>query len=170
MTIPQAEALHIREATEADAPAIARIYNHYITQTIITFEEDPVTAADIRQRIREVRLSGLPWLVGEQDNDMTGYAYAGKWKTRCAYRFSTEVTIYVSPGHTGHGTGTRLYTRLLKEMKDRNLHAAVGGIALPNEKSIALHEKLGFTKVAHFKEIGFKFDRWIDVGYWQRIL
>ena len=160
----------IREAVAQDAEDIAGIYNHYIAHTIITFEEEAVTAADMADRIREIQSFQLPWLVAEQDNRVVGYAYASKWKGRCAYRFSAEVTVYVSPDHFGKGIGSKLYGRLLPVLRSSGMHAAMGGIALPNEASIRLHEKMGFVKVAQFKEVGFKFDTWIDVGYWQAIL
>lgn len=85
-------------------------------------------------------------------------------------RFSTEVTAYVALDHTGQGIGSRLYGELLPALKDRDIHAVLGEIALPDEASVSFHEKFGFSKVAHFREVGFKFNRWIDVGYWQCIL
>jgi phosphinothricin acetyltransferase len=81
-----------------------------------------------------------------------------------------ESTIYLRPDAAGRGLGTKLYSSLLAELRDRQLHVAIGGIALPNAASVALHEKLGFEKVAHFRQVGNKFDRWVDVGYWQLIL
>lgn len=164
------EEVHIRAVIEADSEAVAEIYNHYVRQTIITFEEKAISSSEIYQRIQGVQSSSLPWFVAELAGEILGYAYAGKWKERCAYRFSAEVTVYVTPEHTGCGIGSRLYSQLLPALRDRGIHVAIGGIALPNEASVAFHEKLGFTKVAHFQEVGFKFKRWIDVGYWQRIL
>jgi L-amino acid N-acyltransferase YncA len=160
----------IRNAAPDDAAAIARIYNHYVNQTIITFEEKPVPIHEFDERIQRVLSLPLPWFVAEADHEVVGYAYASKWKERSAYRFSVEVTVYVSPDHLTHGIGFELYKQLLPALKAKGVHAAVGGIALPNDASIGLHEKFGFKKVAHFKEVGFKFDRWIDVGYWQCIL
>ncbi len=164
------EEITVREIVTADAEAVAGIYNHYVTQTIVTFEEDTVSSSEICQRAQELQSDSLPWLVAEQAGEIVGYAYASKWKGRCAYRFSTEVTVYVTPDHAGHGIGSRLYSQLLPMLKNRKIHVAIGGIALPNEVSISFHKKFGFTKVAHFKEVGFKFNRWIDVGYWQCIL
>lgn len=160
----------IRNVSPADAAEIAQIYNHYIANTIITFEEEVVSGDIISERIKEVQLSQLPWLVAEQEGDILGYSYASKWHGRCAYRFSTEVTVYLDPDHVGKGIGSGLYSNLLAALKSQGIHAALGGIALPNEASIKLHEKMGFLKVAQFKEVGFKFNRWIDVGYWQLIL
>jgi L-amino acid N-acyltransferase YncA len=160
----------IRQAVSTDAEAIAGIYNHYIRDTIITFEEQPVAPLEMAERIAEVTSASLPWLVAEQDGSILGYAGASKWKGRSAYRFSVETTIYLAPHCFGRGIGTRLYQVLLKQLKDLGLHVAIGGIALPNAASLALHEKLGFRKVAQFAEVGFKFSKWIDVGYWQLTL
>ena len=158
----------IRPATQTDTTAIARIYNYYIAGTIITFEEEPVTTVDMARRIENVQSALLPWLVAEQAGDILGFAYAGRWKDRSAYRFAVETTVYLEATMTGRGLGTRLYNSLLPVLSDRNIRTAIGGIALPNEASVALHEKLNFTKVAHFQKVGFKFNSWIDVGYWQR--
>ena len=160
----------IRSVLSDDAAELAKIYNHYIENTIITFEEESVTDDIIKERITEVQSSHLPWLVVEQEGNILGYAYAGKWKGRCAYRYSVEVTVYLRPDSVGKGIGSALYSKLLPALKTRGTHVAIGGIALPNKESVNLHEKMGFLKVAHFKEVGFKFNHWIDVGYWQRIL
>lgn len=157
----------VRSATTADAEAIAAIYDHYVSNTTITFEEQPVAPLQMAARIEEVRATTLPWLVAEQSDRVVAFAYAGKWKGRCAYRHSVESTIYVDPALAGRGIGTGLYRALLVELRGRSIHVVIGGIALPNPASVALHERLGFSKVAHFKEVGYKFDRWIDVGYWQ---
>lgn len=105
-----------------------------------------------------------------RDGDVIGYAYASKWKGRCAYRFAVETSVYVDSSARGAGVGTVLYEALFAALRGRGIHAAIGGIALPNEASIALHERFGMKKVAHFEQVGFKFGRWIDVGYWQRLL
>ena len=158
----------IRPALESDAAAIADLYNHYIENTVTTFEEEPVTAADMWLRIRQVQSElKLPWIVLEDDSTLLGYACAVRWKQRSAYRFSCESTIYLHHRATGMGLGVRLYGELLQQLRALGLHSALGGIALPNDASVALHEKLGFHKVAHLAEVGRKFDRWIDVGYWQ---
>lgn len=160
----------IRPAVTADAEAIARIYNHYVTNTVVTFEEDPVTSDEIAARIREVQSANLPWFLAETAEGILGYSYAGKWKTRSAYRFAVESTIYLDATATGRGVGIALYSRLIAELRARRLHTVIGGIALPNASSVALHEKLGFQKVAHFPEVGYKFGQWIDVGYWQLLI
>ena len=160
----------IRNVDSRDAGALARIYNPYVLDSVITFEEQVVTDDRMAERIREVLDSGLPWLVDETDSVVRGFAYASQWKGRCAYRYSAETTVYLDRTATGQGLGRQLYTELLDRLRAKKLHVAIGGIALPNPASVALHERLGFHKVAHFAEVGFKFDRWIDVGYWQRLL
>jgi L-amino acid N-acyltransferase YncA len=160
----------IRQAIAADANAIADIYSRYVLETVVTFEEQPVSPPEIAERIAEVTAVPLPWLVKEQAGAIVGYAYASKWKGRCAYRFSVETTVYLAPDSIGRGIGTELYQALLTHLKALGLHVAIGGIALPNAASVALHEKLGFRRVAQFSEVGFKFGKWIDVGYWELIL
>lgn len=160
----------IRAATAADAAAIAAIYNPFIVDTVVTFEEEPLTDHDVASRIAECQQLKLPWLVVEQDREVQGYAYASRWKGRCSFRFTVETTIYLAPHATGRGTGRRLYGELIRQLQARGMHVAIGGIALPNAASVALHERLGFRKIGHFSEVGHKFGRWIDVGYWQLTL
>lgn len=160
----------IRPATPADAAAIVGIYNHYILKTVVTFEEETLPVEEMARRITETLADGNPWFVWEEDGRILGYAYAGKWKSRCSYRFSVEATVYLDPTATGRGLGTKLYTALIDRYRNTRIHAIIGGVALPNEASAALHEKLGFQKIAHFKEVGWKFEQWIDVGYWELIL
>ncbi|PKG80682.1 phosphinothricin acetyltransferase [Colwellia sp. 75C3] len=158
----------IRTVQEKDAEAICDIYNHYITNTIITFEEQTITPVEMLSRITKVLNAELPWLVVEDDTgEVAGYAYATKWRERFSYRFSVEVTVYLSAEHGGKGLGSQLYQALFDKLKVLGIHSVIGGITLPNAASVALHEKFGMEKVAHFKEVGLKFDRWLDVGYWQ---
>lgn len=161
----------IRKASGEDAAAIAAIYNYYISDTVVTFETDVINAEDMVTRIASIQSSHLPWLVAEDaTGKIIGYAYACKWRERFAYRFSVEITVYLSPHCTGKGLGTQLYDVLFSELRTRSIHSVIGGITLPNQASIALHEKFGLQKVAHFKEVGFKFKQWLDVGYWQGTL
>ncbi|MDO6427440.1 GNAT family N-acetyltransferase [Thalassotalea sp. 1_MG-2023] len=160
----------IIEALPKHAGAIASIYNHYIQHTTITFETESVGAEDIACRMQDFAKAELPWLVAIENEQVIGYAYASKWKGRCAYQYSVEATVYLSPSFISKGWGTKLYQNLLSQLRTKNLHAVICGIALPNETSVALHEKLGMEKVAHFKQVGRKFDQWIDVGYWQLLL
>lgn len=160
----------IRSATEDDSDSIARIYNHYILNTVVTFEEQAVSSRVVAGRINQVLSDSLPYLVAVQGDPVVGYAYAAKWHDRSAYRYSVETTIYLDSRYVGKRIGGNLYSVLLDHLKERGLHVAIGGIALPNPSSVALHEKLGFRKVAHYREVGFKFNKWVDVGYWQCVL
>lgn len=164
------ESATIRQALATDAEAIARLYNPFITDSIITFEEQPVAPAEMASRIAEVAAASLPWSVATRAGSVVGYAYASKWKGRSAYRFSVETAVYVDPACARQGIGTSLYRALLDQLKQRGLHAAFGVIALPNPPSVGLHAKLGFRLVGQLAEAGFKFGQWIDVGYWQLIL
>ena len=160
----------VRPAAASDADALARIYNYYIQNTVITFEEELVSAQVMATRLAETQGLSLPWLVAEVDGAVVGYAYARKWRERSAYRYSRETTIYLERGYEGRGLGKTLYSALLPILKERGIHVAIGGVALPNEASVALHEKLGFERVATFRQVGFKHDRWVDVAYWQLVL
>ena len=162
--------LVIRPARSADAASLAAIYNHYITQTSFTFEEHPLSSGQMNERLGRISAAGLPWRVAESAGVILAYAYAGPWRERSAYRHSVEVSAYVQPTHSRLGLGSRLYRALLEELIAAGLHTAIGVVPLPNPGSVALHERLGFAKVAHLQAVGFKFGRWIDVGYWQRML
>lgn len=157
----------IRNARLDDAPQIAGIYCHYVKSTAISFEEVPVTAAEMASRIEAVQALALPWLVAEKDGDIIGYAYATAWKARYAYRHSVEITVYLRPDTLARGLGSALYRALFQALDQRPVHAVVACIALPNAHSVALHEKFGMRKVAHFAEVGYKLGAWRDVGYWQ---
>jgi L-amino acid N-acyltransferase YncA len=162
--------LAIRPARAADAAALARIYNHYVSETCVTFETAPVTQAEMARRVAETADEGLPWLVAERAGVPAGYAYASKWKGRCAYRYTVESTVYLDPALQGQGIGRPLYAALLDAVRALGMHAVIGGIAQPNPASVRLHEALGFRKVAHFEQVGFKQGRWVDVGYWQLLV
>lgn len=157
----------VRPARAQDAEAVCTIYNPYITDTVITFEEAAVTAEDMRERMAQVGSAQLPWLVADSGGVVVGYAYAAAFRARSAYRFSVETTVYLQADHAGRGVGRALYGALIAALRQRDLHSAIGSIALPNEASVALHERLGFHKVAHLEQVGWKLERWVDVGYWQ---
>ncbi len=159
----------IRSVRIADASAICEIYNHYVENTTITFEEEPITVTEMQNRIKTVT-STYPWLVLEKDGKVVGYAYANGWKNRSCYRYAAESSVYLSQETTGRGMGSQLYEALFTQLRTSSVHSVIGGIALPNPASVSLHEKLGFKKVAHFKEVGWKFNQWIDVGYWELLL
>ena len=158
----------IRPVSAADATAIAAIYNHYVTGTTVTFEEEPVSTEEMARRIETLTRQGQPWLVAEVDGQLAGYAYATKWHHRHGYRYSAEVTVYLGKDFGGRGIGTALYKELFPLLEASGIRSLVGVIALPNAASIALHEKFGMRKVGHLKAIGMKFGEWIDVGYWQK--
>jgi L-amino acid N-acyltransferase YncA len=159
----------IRQVRLSDADAICGIYNTYILSSIATFEESPLAVETMASRIESV-LQHYPWLVCEEEGHVLGYSYARQWRERSAYRHTVETGTYVQPDFVGKGIGTKLKGELLKELRDTSIHAVISGISLPNPASIALCEKFGFTKVAHFKEVGYKFNQWVDVGYWELIL
>lgn len=157
----------IRPAKNTDADEVASIYNHYIQNTVVSFEESAITGADIALRLEKVRKYGLPWMVAEQDQKIIGYAYTTQWHERSAYKHTVEISAYLADSACSKGWGTQLYDALFKELRTLNIHTVIAGIALPNAASVALHEKFQMKKVAHFAEVGFKFGQWIDVGYWQ---
>jgi phosphinothricin acetyltransferase len=156
----------IRSATVRDAQAICGIYNPHILGTIVSFEEIEVPISEMAERIAGVT-SIFPWLVAARADTVVGYAYASKFHARTAYRHAVETTIYIEEAARGHGLGVALYSALLERLRAMSFRTALALIALPNAASVALHEKCGFKKVAHLEAVGFKFGRWIDVGYWQ---
>jgi phosphinothricin acetyltransferase len=160
----------IRAARPEDAGRICDIYNHYVLHAVTTFEESPVSQEDMRTRIEEVQQQ-FYWLVYEDaDDGVIGYAYAGKWKPRAAYRFSVETSVYIAAAHCGRGIGKALYAELLARLRGTRVHSVVGGVAGDNPASVALHESFGFRKIARFEEIGYKFGQWIAVTYFQLLL
>ena len=158
----------IRTISLNDLRQICEIYNYYIKNTHISFEESPVSESEMEARIGAI-IPSLPWLVYEEQSQILGYAYATKWKGRQAYRHTVESTVYLRPEAGGKGIGSALYKALLAQLQEKAYHTVIGGISLPNEASIRLHEKLGFNKVAHFSQVGYKFNKWVDVGYWEYI-
>ena len=161
----------VRHVRLEDAEAICGIYNPYITDTVITFEENPLDIPEMAERIRSIITADYPYLVWEEKEELLGYAYVGRWKERASYRFSAEDSIYLRKDCQGKGLGSALMAALLEEIRARGtLHLLTAGITMPNDPSVALHEKFGFKKCAHFNEVGFKFNAWQDVAYWQLIL
>ncbi len=160
--------MNIRNVNTEYEAKIAEIYNYYIKNTHQTFETEVLTADEMRERIDEITET-YPYFVAEEDGKIYGYAYATQFKLRQAYEFSAEVSIYVKADEKQKGIGSQLYDRLFEELKETDIHAIIAGISLPNDGSVRFHEKLGFTKVAHFREVGYKLGRWVDVGYWELI-
>jgi L-amino acid N-acyltransferase YncA len=160
----------IREADAAqDAAACAAIYAPSVEHGIASFEERAPTAEQMGARIQTTS-AGWPWLVAELDGAVAGYAYGSGHHTRPAYRWAADVSVYVDAAHHRRGVARALYVELLARLSDQGFYEVCAGISLPNPASVALHESLGFRPVGVYREIGFKFGRWWDVGWWQRTL
>jgi L-amino acid N-acyltransferase YncA len=159
--------MQIRWTSADDAARIAAIYNWYILNTIITFETDTVSPQAMSQRI-QVTLSTHDWLVGEVDQVVCGYAYYGPFRTRAAYQHTVESTIYLAQESIGRGFGRVLYSHLLESVRNHGFREVVGVIALPNPQSVALHRNVGFAEVGVLKNVGYKFEKYIDVALWQK--
>ena len=158
--------IRVRAALPEDAARIAEIYAPSVTQGAVSFEEYPPDAAEMRARMSAS--GGLyPWLVAEEDGSLLGFAYAGPFRTRHAYRFTAETTIYVAKEANGRGVGRRLYAALIETLKTQGFTQAVAIIALPNDASVRLHETLGYAQVGLNRRVGWKDGRWVDVGIWQ---
>jgi L-amino acid N-acyltransferase YncA len=159
----------IRPVQLSDAAAIAQIYQHYVTTTTISFETEPPSADEITARMQKIT-ARHSWLVYENEGALLGYAYTSTFRERRAYQATVESTIYLDQTAIGRGIGRALYQALLDDAATKGYREALGVIALPNDLSVRLHEKLGFVKVAHLEKIGYKFNQWIDVSIWQKHL
>ena len=160
----------IRPGESADLAALVRIYNHYITETPITFDTESYSIGARTQWFTQFAATG-PYrlLVAELDRDVIGYASSVRFKPKPAYATSVETTVYIDPRYVGRGFGRMLYGALLDELKaERGLHRAYGGVALPNEASVTLHKELGFQQVAIYTEVGFKFGRYWNVAWFEK--
>jgi phosphinothricin acetyltransferase len=157
----------IRKVEIKDAKQIVDIYNYYILNTVITFEEEELTVAEMEKRIEEKTRTN-PWIVYEEEGHILGYAYLGTFRERSAFRFTKESSIYLDKGASGKGIGSKLYKKLIKLAKEYNINVIVGVITLPNEASIAIHQNFGFERVGSIKEVGFKQNKWWDVDFWQK--
>ena len=161
--------LKIRPVTLEDAPELVRIYASYVEKTAITFEYQVPTIEESERRIEKI-LQRFPYLVAEVDGQVLAYAYASSYYDRSAYDWAVEVSVYVDQDHRGQGLGSRLYEALEIEIEARGYLRFLACIALPNPASIALHEKRGYVKVAHFPKIGYKFDQWHDIVWMQKTI
>jgi phosphinothricin acetyltransferase len=159
----------VRDATEADAEACAAIYAPYVTGTAITFENEPPTAAQMAERIA-VALRTHAWVVLEDGGRVVGYAYGGAFKSRAAYRWACEVSVYLEDGRRRTGGGRALYSALLERLARRGFRTAVAGMTLPNEASVGLHRAMGFEPVGTYRRIGWKHGAWHDVAWTQRAI
>jgi L-amino acid N-acyltransferase YncA len=161
-------AAELRPADVQDAAGIAAVYAPYVTDSVASFEAVPPDAAEIARRM--LAAPRLPWFVACRDGAVVGYAYAGPHRTREAYRWSVDCSVYLAAGERGAGTGRALYGRLLPALHELGYVSAFAGIALPNPASVGLHTALGFIPVGVYRAAGFKAGRWHDVGWWQRPL
>ncbi|MEW9549795.1 N-acetyltransferase family protein [Nonomuraea sp. NPDC050783] len=168
--MPPTEAV-IRLATSADLEAVAAINAHYVAHTVITFEEHPPSVADWHGKLGELTARGLPFLVADLGGEVAGYAYAGPWRPKPAYRHTVEDTIYLAPGHVGRGLGGRLLSALVAGATAAGLRRMIAVIAdAGDERSIALHRRHGFTEAGRLTEVGFKLGRWVDTTLMERPL
>ena len=161
----------IRPAAQDDLEAVNNIYNHYVVETHVTFDEEPTTMDARREWFSHYSETGRHrLLVAIEDGKVIGYATSSRFRPKPGYLTSVETSVYLSPDATGKGTGTELYTELFKSLEGEDLHRAYAGIALPNAASIALHQKFGFKRVALFSEQGRKFGRYWDVAWFEKPL
>jgi len=161
--------LLLRDATEADVPRITEIYAVEVTDFVNTYEYDVPDVAEMTQRMRNLLAAGYPYLVAELDGLVVGYAYAGSYRARIAYRWTVENSVYVAAEAQGHGVGSALMTRLIEECEKRDYRQMVAVIGEPtNLASIHLHERFGFELVGVFKGLGRKHGRWLDTVQMQR--
>jgi phosphinothricin acetyltransferase len=156
-----------------DAERLAHIYNHEILTNTATFEVDTVTSEAMADRVAAVQAAGLPFIVATDVLGIIGYAYAAPFHDRAAYAHTLTASVYVDRGEQGRGVGKLLYEALLRRIAALEIpphgpvHSVVALIALPNDASVALHESVGFKHAGTIAQVGWKFERWIDVGYWQ---
>lgn len=159
----------IRRVELQDAKAITAIYNEYVMHSVVTFETEPLREEDMRSRIVEIS-AAYPYFVCEVEGKVVGYCYVHAWKQRAAYRNTLETTVYIHADYQGKGIGRALMDKLIKECRREGYHALIACLTEANERSEALHLALGFHQVSHFKEVGLKFGRWLDVVDYELIL
>ena len=163
--------LQVRPATGDDLEAVNDIYNHYVAESHITFDVEPVSMEQRREWFTHYTPAGRHRLfVAEDGGRVVGFASSSRFRPKPGYLTSVETSVYLEPDATGRGAGSRLYESLLKSLEGEDVHRAYAGIALPNPASIALHEKFGFKRVAHFTEQGRKFGRYWDVAWFEKPL
>ncbi len=155
----------VRAATTSDAEAVAAIYAPYVVETVISFEETPPTADELAARMLET--PRLPWLVAVRADAVVGFCYAARHRVRAAYRWSADVSVYVAPHERGRGVGRLLYGELLPLVRSLGYVSVFAGITLPNDASVGFHEAFGLTPVGVYRNVGFKHNKWRDVGWWQ---
>ena len=165
-----AEDLLIRSAQASDLNSLVEIYNHYVAETHVTFDIEPFAVGARTQWFTQFADEGPHrLLVADQDGEVRGYACSTQFKPRAAYDTSVETTVYLRPDYTGKGIGRSLYGALIEQLEqETGVHRAYGGVALPNDASIRLHEELGFKQVATYHEVGFKFGKYWDVSWFEK--
>jgi phosphinothricin acetyltransferase len=166
---PDSEEMSVRRARPEDAVPCREIYAAYVRHTVISLEEEPPSVAEMQQRIAG-SLERHDWLVLDGPGGVVGFAYGSPYRTRAAYRWACEVSVYVEPGHQRSGAGRRLYAELFPRLVDRGYLTAVAGMTLPNAASEGLHRSLGFETIGTWRRIGWKFGAWHDVLWMQRHL
>lgn len=159
----------IRPIKLSDAKAITDIYNHYILNSVASFETEALSIDLMKKRIIDIS-SNFPFLVCEIDNQIIGYCYAHPWKERAAYKHTLETTVYIATAHLHKGIGKVLMEELIYLCKKQGFHSLIACITGNNDASIALHDKLGFKKVSHFKQVGYKHNQILDVVDYQLLL
>jgi L-amino acid N-acyltransferase YncA len=172
---PEPEApfeFELRDATAEDLPHVREIYNHYVLNSTVTFDEKPMTLADLRRRFARVQKAGLPFLVAVNPRgQVLGYAYVTPWKEKAAYRYTVENSIYLGPAATGKGLGRALLQELLDRSKAAGIKEVIAVIADRGaDASIAIHRSFGFKEIGHMGRVGFKFGRWLGTVLLQKSL
>ena len=162
--------INVRQANENDLPAMLEIYNDIILNTTAVWHSDPHTIEMRREWYAIKKEQGYPIFVAEENGKLTGFSTIGPFRPWAGYRFTVENSVYVAAGSRGQGIANLLMQPLIDAAKEMSLHAIVAGIEATNEASIALHNKFGFVEVAHFKEVGFKFNRWMDLKFLELIV
>lgn len=160
--IQQANKKYIRPVTLSDAEAIVEIYNHFINETTVTFETEPITSEEMERRIKEIS-ARFPYFVYEKDGKILGYCYAHLWKERAAYSKTLETTIYLHKDATHQGIGSLMVRHLIDLCRVQGYHALIACITEGNEASVRMHEQLGFRQVSEYKQVGYKFEKWLGV-------
>ncbi|MDO6758787.1 GNAT family N-acetyltransferase [Tamlana sp. 2_MG-2023] len=156
----------IRSLKKQDTQEILDIYNYYVLNSVATFDIDALTLEEFQDKINNI-YKDYPFIVFEENNEILGYAYGSRFRPKAAYNDVVESTVYVKHDTHGKEIGTKLYAELIAQLIERDFHTVLGVLTIPNEASVKLHEKFGFEKVAHLKEVGYKFDTWQHVGIWQ---
>lgn len=160
----------IRPATVADLPAILAIYNHAILTTTAVYDYEPHTLEMRQQWYEAKQADGLPVVVAAIADQVVGFGALGWFRAWAAYQFTVENSIYIAPSHQGQGIGKQILLELIDQAKQRQMHTIVAGIDAENIASQKLHQRLGFQPVGQFRQVGYKFDRWLDLIFWQLIL